>query len=74
MRIIPNMEVVLFSKINELEHTVVNQDQIIAGQNQEFADLRKQRDTLEARARSSEVKLERNLTRTTRVQNDLALK
>lgn len=54
MRTNPDIETVLRSQISRLEHTVVSQDETIAGLTQELADLKERYAVLQARARVPE--------------------
>jgi hypothetical protein len=54
MRANPNIEATLRLKISRLEHTVVSQDEVIAGLTQELADLKERYRVLQARARVPE--------------------
>jgi hypothetical protein len=50
----PDIETILRPKISQLEHTVVSQDEVIAGLTQELFDLKERYKVLETRARVPE--------------------
>lgn len=50
MRANPDVETILHPKISQLEHTMVYQDEVIAGLTQELSDLKERYKTLKTRA------------------------